>query len=89
VLDHDGMDREVRDVQPRPRLRHRSFEHVQDLRPGYGPQPPLYAWLQWLAFQAFGLKQETGWFRLSAGAVSLQDIEAGLARVRAALEALG
>src|ERR1051325_805565 len=40
-------------------------------------------------FQAFGLKQETGWFRLSAGAVSLQDIEAGLGRVRAALESLG
>jgi len=33
-------------------------------------------------FQAFGLKQETGWFRLSAGAVSPKQIEAGLARVR-------
>jgi len=33
---------------------------VQDLRPGYGPQPPLYAWLQWLAFEAFGLN----WFSL-------------------------
>ncbi|HKO59484.1 MAG TPA: aminotransferase class I/II-fold pyridoxal phosphate-dependent enzyme [Thermoanaerobaculia bacterium] len=39
-------------------------------------------------FQAFGLKQDTGWFRLSAGAVSLQDIEAGLGRVRGALEGL-
>lgn len=36
-------------------------------------------------FQAFGLKREDGWFRLSAGAVSLSDIEGGLARVRAAL----
>lgn len=39
-------------------------------------------------FQAFGLKREDGWFRLSAGAVSLRDIEEGLARVRAALMAL-
>lgn len=36
-------------------------------------------------FQAFGLKEEDGWFRLSAGAVSLADIEAGLERVRNAL----
>jgi len=28
---------------------------TQQLRLGYGPQPPLYAWLQWLAFQAFGI----------------------------------
>lgn len=38
-------------------------------------------------FQAFGLKREDGWFRLSAGAVSLQDIEEGLQRVRRALTA--
>ncbi|HEX7833176.1 MAG TPA: aminotransferase class I/II-fold pyridoxal phosphate-dependent enzyme [Thermoanaerobaculia bacterium] len=36
-------------------------------------------------FQAFGLKEEDGWFRLSAGAVSLSDIDAGLKRVRDAL----
>lgn len=36
-------------------------------------------------FQAFGLKEEDGWFRLSAGAVSLGDIDAGLKRVREAL----
>jgi aspartate aminotransferase len=36
-------------------------------------------------FQAFGLKREDGWFRLSAGAVSVQDCVDGLARVRAAL----
>jgi aspartate aminotransferase len=36
-------------------------------------------------FQAFGLKREDGWFRLSAGAVSLRDIEEGLGRVRRAL----
>lgn len=39
-------------------------------------------------FQAFGLDRDDGWFRLSVGAVSLGDIEAGLARVRAALERL-
>jgi aspartate aminotransferase len=38
-------------------------------------------------FQAFGLKQETGWFRLSVGAVSPDDIARGLARVRRAVEA--
>jgi len=37
-------------------------------------------------FQAFGLSGESGWFRLSAGAVSLQDIEAALPRVRSLLE---
>lgn len=36
-------------------------------------------------FQAFGLKRDDGWFRLSAGAVSVQDCVEGLARVRAAL----
>jgi aspartate aminotransferase len=33
-------------------------------------------------FQAFGLPDESGWFRLSVGAVSPAQIEAGLARVR-------
>jgi aspartate aminotransferase len=37
-------------------------------------------------FQAFGVKRDDGWFRLSAGAVSVRDCEEGLARVRAALE---
>jgi aspartate aminotransferase len=36
-------------------------------------------------FQAFGVKREDGWFRLSAGAVSVRDCEEGLARVREAL----
>lgn len=36
-------------------------------------------------FQAFGSKKEDGWFRLSAGAVSPADIEAGLRRVREVL----
>jgi aspartate aminotransferase len=36
-------------------------------------------------FQAFGQRGETGWFRLSVGAVSLDDIEAALPRVRRAL----
>ena len=36
-------------------------------------------------FQAFGLQHETGWMRLSVGAVSLAQIQAMLPRVRAAL----
>jgi len=39
-------------------------------------------------FQAFGVKREDGWFRLSAGAVSVRDCEEGLARVRKALMSL-
>jgi aspartate aminotransferase len=34
-------------------------------------------------FQAFGLREETGWFRLSVGAVSMDDIRAALPRLRA------
>lgn len=37
-------------------------------------------------FQAFGLNEETGWMRLSVGAVSPADVQSGLARVRALLE---
>jgi aspartate aminotransferase len=36
-------------------------------------------------FQAFGLKDETGWFRLSVGAVSTGDIEAMFPRLRSLL----
>jgi aspartate aminotransferase len=36
-------------------------------------------------FQAFGLKEDSGWFRISVGAVSNDDIEAALPRVRAVL----
>ena len=28
---------------------------TQDLRWGYGPQPPLYSWLQWVLFEVFGV----------------------------------
>jgi aspartate aminotransferase len=37
-------------------------------------------------FQAFGLPGETGWARLSVGAVSMDEIRSGLARVRKLLE---
>ena len=37
-------------------------------------------------FQAFGMKEDTGWFRLSVGAVSVGDIAAAMPRVRAVLE---
>ncbi len=39
-------------------------------------------------FQAFGMKEETGWFRLSVGAVSLREIEEVLPRVKKALASL-
>jgi aspartate aminotransferase len=39
-------------------------------------------------FQAFGSDEDTGWFRLSVGAVSLAAIEALRPRLRAALAAL-
>jgi aspartate aminotransferase len=39
-------------------------------------------------FQAFGVEGETGWFRLSVGAVGHDEIQAALPRVRRALEAL-
>jgi len=39
-------------------------------------------------FQAFGLDEETGWFRLSVGAVSLAEIAPMLQRVEQALAAL-
>jgi aspartate aminotransferase len=39
-------------------------------------------------FQAFGLSGENGWFRLSVGAVSLQDIEEALPRIETALRKL-
>lgn len=42
-----------------------------------------------IPFQAFGLKKENGWFRLSAGAVSPEEIEEGLGRVRELLQSLG
>lgn len=37
-------------------------------------------------FQAFGLKRDNGWFRLSVGAVSPEAVREGLERVRRALE---
>jgi aspartate aminotransferase len=40
-------------------------------------------------FQAFGLKEETGWFRLSVGAVSPEEIARVLPRLEAVLRAAG
>lgn len=37
-------------------------------------------------FQAFGLDEDTGWFRLSVGTVSLEDIEQALPRLRRLLD---
>jgi aspartate aminotransferase len=46
------------------------------------------AGLALVPFQAFGLKEDTGWFRLSVGAVSLEDIQAALPRLRALLDGI-
>ena len=37
-------------------------------------------------FQAFGLEEDSGWFRLSVGAVSMDDIEQVFPRLRAILK---
>src|SRR5262249_23299809 len=39
-------------------------------------------------FQAFGVEGDSGWFRLSIGAVSEQDIQVAMPQLAAALEAL-
>jgi len=39
-------------------------------------------------FQAFGLKEDTGWFRLSVGAVSLEDISAAWPRIKKLLDSV-
>ena len=39
-------------------------------------------------FQAFGVQGDTGWMRLSVGAVSMDDIAAGLQRIERALSSL-
>jgi len=44
-----------------------------------------HAGLAIVPFQAFGLKEESGWFRLSVGAVSMKDIEQAFPRLRALL----
>jgi len=47
------------------------------------------AGLGMVPFQAFGLAEDSGWFRLSVGAVSLEDIEAAFPRLRRLLDRLG
>jgi aspartate aminotransferase len=39
-------------------------------------------------FQAFGVKEDTGWFRLSVGAVSMADIERVLPQLKQAIAAV-
>jgi aspartate aminotransferase len=45
-----------------------------------------HAGLAVVPFQAFGLEAESGWFRLSVGAVSMDEIERMFPRVRAVLD---
>ena len=44
LLEHGGLERDDAEI----------VYLAQDLRLGYGTQPPLYVWLQWLAFQTVG-----------------------------------
>jgi len=39
-------------------------------------------------FQAFDLREESGWFRLSVGAVSMEEIKTVMPRIKAAMEVL-
>ena len=49
-----------------------------------------HAGLAIVPFQAFGLDEETGWFRLSVGAVSMEEIAEMFPRFRGLrVEALG
>jgi len=45
-----------------------------------------HAGLAIVPFQAFGLEEETGWFRLSVGAVSMEEIAEMFPRFRALLD---
>jgi aspartate aminotransferase len=62
-------------------------------RGGPGSNEDVRRWLLEAAglavvpFQAFGMKEDSGWFRLSVGAVSLPEIEAMFGRLREALHA--
>ena len=40
-------------------------------------------------FRAFGLEGESGWFRMSVGAVGLGELEEAMARIEATLRSLG
>jgi aspartate aminotransferase len=40
-------------------------------------------------FQAFGMPEDSGWFRLSVGAVATEEIRPTLARLEEALRGLG
>ena len=41
-----------------------------------------------VAFQAFDLREDTGWFRLSVGAVSMEEIDSIVPKVKAAMDGL-
>ena len=47
-----------------------------------------HAGLALVPFQAFGVEEENGWFRMSVGAVSMEQIEETFPRVRALMDRL-
>jgi len=70
-LDLVGREVDGRRVESNEQIRQLLLEH---------------AGLAVVPFQAFGLRDETGWFRMSVGAVSTKDIEDAFPRVRALLD---
>jgi len=46
-----------------------------------------HAGLAVVPFQAFGLREDTGWFRMSVGAVTVRDIEEAMPRLRKLFDA--
>ena len=49
---------------------------------------PLQAGVAVVPFQAFDMPAETGWFRMSVGAVGTNQLASALERIEAALQAL-
>ncbi len=70
------LDLVGRSIEGKPIRHNEDIRQIMLERAGLGVVP----------FQAFGLKAETGWFRMSVGAVSLADIAAAFPRVRTFLE---
>ncbi len=66
--------------------------HVDLVGRGFGSNEEIRAWLledagvAVVPFQAFDMPEDTGWFRMSVGAVGLEELDAALARLRTALK---
>jgi aspartate aminotransferase len=72
-LDLIGRSRAGKPIDSNESIRHLLLEH---------------AGLAVIPFQAFGLKEDSGWFRMSVGAVTLDDIRDAFPRLRRLLDEL-